>query len=321
VFLFFWTGRWLPGYAHFPLLKRAGKRIVSLFVGDDVRWRPAHRQECDVLGHETVPLTEATRYVESSSVDEKLCVLRHAERYSDLILSVPSQAQLALRPYMHFYPPVNLSRLVEQIPGRVVPRVVHAPSDRAIKGTAVIQETVRKLQAEGVALEFRLLERMNNREGVKALTDADILFDQFGFAAARLAIEGLASGCVVLGGNKPSYAPLPPGSPVLDVSRDSLLSVLRQAVIDRDFRVRHAALGRRWVAEHFDHVAVSRRLLDWLYQGVQRHDYYPTFAQRYVPADDAERRALARWRRYVSGCAWYRERWGGDGMRPRTGTK
>jgi hypothetical protein len=44
VFFFVWEGI-LDDFEDFEIIKHAGKKLIVQFVGDDVRWEPASRQE------------------------------------------------------------------------------------------------------------------------------------------------------------------------------------------------------------------------------------------------------------------------------------
>ena len=77
--------------------------------------------------------------------------------------------------------------------------VVHAPNHRFIKGTEYLEKAIEELREEGLQIEFVLIEKMQNSDLLKLLSEkADILFDQINLGYAMSTIEGLAIGLPVM---------------------------------------------------------------------------------------------------------------------------
>ena len=81
------------------------------------------------------------------------------------------------------------------------PFVLHAPSDPKIKGTHIVEKAINKLHQKNLDFEFSLLTNVPHSFVLENLKKTTILIDQPGGFPARLAHEGIASGCVVIGGN------------------------------------------------------------------------------------------------------------------------
>lgn len=78
-------------------------------------------------------------------------------------------------------------------------RVVHAPSNPALKGTPLIMPTLDKLSAEGV-IEFRVIQGVPSAEMPALFAEADVLLDQFRLGSYGVAAcEAMAAGCLVVG--------------------------------------------------------------------------------------------------------------------------
>ena len=283
-FLFLFGTSFLPGHWDYPILKLFGKHIVSIFFGDDVRYWYAYEQEMRLLGWEA-DLKPYLEYRKSDVTDffvTKLKRVRAAERYADLILSQPSQGELQTRPYMRVNVPLNLSQYHFNVPEREVPLVVHAPSDRAVKGTEFVLETVEKLKREGLPFEFQLAEKMPNTRVRELLAKADIVVDQlFSQTVAGLALESLATGNVVLAKYSSEYSHIPSDCPVVNVTVDTLPTELRRFILNRDLRRQLANAGRKYVERHHNHIKVARQILGWLKPGgIREYDFVPTFFQK-----------------------------------------
>ncbi|HEX8723385.1 MAG TPA: hypothetical protein VF736_22395 [Pyrinomonadaceae bacterium] len=296
VYVFQAGGSLLPGNRDLPLLKRLGKKVIVMFQGDEIRHWSAAEPVWESFGLRLPPY-----YRENASLfplAQKLTALRMAERYADVIFSVPSQSELALRPYMHVYLPLDLSRFRYHVPARDVPVVVHAPSFAPLKGTAQILEALDRLRAEGVPFELRLLEGKKNEEVIEELVGADVVADQLNVPLyGMFALEGMATGCAVAGGNREDFIPLPPNRPTLHIDSGNLYGQLRRLLTDKPLRLRLAAEGRALVEKYHDHRRVARHLLDCLAAGPGRgFDYHPTFfARRYkLPEGEALDEGLKR---------------------------
>jgi len=83
--------------------------------------------------------------------------------------------------------------------GRGKPIVIHAPQHRMIKGTDHLLAAADRLEARGIAMELRLVEKVARDEAMRLYAQADIIADQFCMGAyGMFALEGLALGKTVL---------------------------------------------------------------------------------------------------------------------------
>ncbi|PWC55331.1 glycosyltransferase [Azospirillum sp. TSO22-1] len=284
----------LPGNDDLPVIRNAGKRIVSVFTGTDVRhWSaaepqysswgrrywPAHTEKWD-QPHPTKSQMVLDQYFYNNwSVANKIYTLRMAELYSDVILSVPEQAGLAIRPYFHFHVPIDANRFTAAVPDREVPIVVHAPSHRIRKGSDFIQYAVNLLNFQGVKAEYRQFEGLDNAVVAQELSNADIAVDQiFAMMHGGFALEAMAAGCAVLASNVPEFMPGPEERPILDVHPGNLHTQLRRLIEDRALRRRLGEEARRHVERHHTPVAAARHLLNALARAeADDFDYWPSF--------------------------------------------
>src|SRR5690349_518848 len=149
------------------LLKKLGKKVICVFLGDDTRYWYAYTEEARFLGLDAdirPYLDEVLKDRPHDYLAVKLSTVQKAESHADVVVSLPDAAQLHSAPYMRLNIPLDLSTIGSSVPDREVPLVLHAPSVRAIKGTDHVLAAVERLRHEGVAFEFRLLERLPNRE-------------------------------------------------------------------------------------------------------------------------------------------------------------
>ncbi|MFN2601751.1 MAG: glycosyltransferase [Gemmatimonadaceae bacterium] len=284
------------------VIEKRGTRVASLLMGSDVRDYQVFAQQYGVTSMELPPQHE------SQSLAQKLDALRTHERYADAIFSVPDQMGLALRPYHHLQVPLKLSEFQFKVPGREVPKVVHAPSAPLVKGTDRIEAALNRLREEGSEFEFVSLRNSTHSDVLSALSDADLLVDELiTHGPGWLSFEAMASGCAVatryLRESPAIFRP-----PVVAIDENNLVEELRRLLNDRALRVRLANEGRRYVEENnsVDHVVTT--LLDKVELGnAGPVDYVPTFLRdQYIPTNEDEVRTLNEANAFVSEEAWYR---------------
>lgn len=113
----------------------------------------------------------------------------------DLLHVLPTGARFT--PYSHVFMDDWLPSYT-QAEGRPL-RIVHAPSNRKVKGSELILEALESLRGQGFEFELLLVEGMSNAEARKVYESADVLVDQL-FAGwyGGLAVELMALGKPVL---------------------------------------------------------------------------------------------------------------------------
>jgi hypothetical protein len=270
VFLFF-RATWLPEPLLLPLLKRAGKAVAFFLLGSEVRHISAFSQE---FGVDT---SKWRREFQVDPLDAKVRWLRHVELHSDLVYSVPDQAGLQIRPYMHAHIPLDvLDSIVPNIPARRSPLVVHAPSRDDVKGTSLVLRAAEELRAAGVKFELRVLSGVARQEVLAARSEADVLVDElFLHGPGTLAAEAMASGCAVatrtLETNRHLFNP-----PVCSVRPENLVAQWRRLVEDVDYRVDLARRGREWALREYAPTEIAARVEQHL-STPPAPDYVPDF--------------------------------------------
>lgn len=282
---FFWS------YFDYWLLKQFRKKIISVFCGCDIRHWSAFDQEFESLGLNTSSLSVCTGCDGRSicHLRQKVRTVQFSERYSNLILSQRTMSQLLTRPYMRINIPLVLDEYEFNIPARDVPVVIHAPTNRTIKGTDYILAAVDRLKREGVNFDFRIIEQTSNLELRKILTNSDVVVDfLFIQTVGVLALEAMATGNAVLSSVMRDYELIPGDCPVIAITQDNVYENLKHIVLDKTHRMSLAIAGRKYVENYHDYITVTKRILNWLeVGGIQRYDYYPDFAEKHyrIPED------------------------------------
>jgi hypothetical protein len=140
--------------------------------------------------------------------------------------------------------------------------IVHAPSNREIKGTAHIIKAVDALKAEGFNLELDIIEKISYVEAIERYKRADIVIDQvligwYGYVA----IECMALGKPVMVYIKDDMKQYILGTPLCFTSTTTLVGDLRGLINDTKRRGELGKAGREYVLKAHDADEVAKRMV------------------------------------------------------------
>jgi glycosyltransferase involved in cell wall biosynthesis len=231
VFHFYFGLTLLPKSVQFPVLRAAGKKSVLHWLGSDIRGKTrAELAYGERAGAQIVGSYDAIRWVPDAQV-------------------VPPG--LDLREYTP-RPPSDAAR----------PLVVHAPSNRAKKGTAHVIDACAQLP-----VELDVVEGVPHDEARERYARADIVVDQLNAGwHGVFALEAMALGKPVVGHLAPDVVERSAEAfgarvPIVSASSETLTDALRPLVADAAFRRELGAQGRAYVERVHDGDRVADRLL------------------------------------------------------------
>jgi glycosyltransferase involved in cell wall biosynthesis len=232
VFHFYFGLTLVPRSVQFALLEALGKKSVMHWLGSDIRGKtPGELAWAKRAGTQIVGSYDAVRWVPDAQV-------------------VPPG--LDLRDYEPRRPEA-----------RDRPLVVHAPSNRAKKGTQHVIEACAELP-----VDLEIVEGIPHREARERYARADIVVDQLhaGWHGV-FALEAMALGKPVVSYLKPDVVELSADAfgirvPIVLATAETLVDALRPLVDDPERRLELGAAGRAYVEQVHDIDRVADRLLD-----------------------------------------------------------
>ena len=308
IFIIFWES-FYPNHEDYELLKRKGKKIVTIFVGDDIRWEPAMKQEFEAY---KLPVIEYENYdYSTNALNLKLEYLRIAEKYSDVILCQPNAMQLSIRPYYNLNIPIIAKDYIERSEQRIKPIIVHAPTSVG-KGTKYIEPIIERLKLEGFDFEYKRIQNVPRPEAINIYQDADIIIDQLLTpGGGKLAHECLAMGKVVLTlMGYDNYDQLKPAEcPLIDVNQDTLYEVLKPLILDWNKRTEIASKARSYIEKYHNPKIIIEDITNHL-NGVKilKPDFTPVFfREEFVPESADALKVYNKWNQYIAECDWYKK--------------
>jgi hypothetical protein len=141
-------------------------------------------------------------------------------------------------------------------------RVLHAPTDRGIKGTRHVKAAIEALQAEGRAIELVLVEKIPQSELFSVAASCDLVVDQimagvYGTFGAEMMAAGLPVIAHMRDDIRAAYGA---DCPVIDATPATIADVLRRAMDGGlDLPARRQA-GRTYADARHSSIALARRL-------------------------------------------------------------
>jgi glycosyltransferase involved in cell wall biosynthesis len=226
VFHYYFASTLLPWMLDARYQKWRGKRIVTEFFGSDVR----------------LPETEAKRnpyfvnaYYESEKVNRK-----RLQAWADLtageVIIADHSFNLFLEPYFNTIHVVgqriDCSRYTPHYPDPKVkrPRVLHAPSQQASKGTVHVEQAVENLKSKGLDFEYIRVSGMAYGDAMEIYKTADLVIDQLCLGSHGIfACEAMSLGKPVICYILPELiAEYPEGFPIINANPDTIESVLEE---------------------------------------------------------------------------------------------
>ena len=266
VFHFYFGESILAEHRDLDFLRRTGRRTVFHFRGCEIRMRHgelAQRRFC--------ACTDCPAPCDS---DDRKALLRTLafERTDRVLVATPD--------LLEWVPGAELVTQAIDVdgigPGPPPPReqereryvVLHAPSDRLIKGTRYVEAAIDRLQAAGYPIELRLMHGRPHTEVREALAEADIVVDQLLMGwYANFSIEAMASGRPVIAYIREDlkrvagYEP-----PILSANPETIDAALIRLIDDAALRRELGEAGPPYVKRIHDSMRIARQLEE-VYRG------------------------------------------------------
>lgn len=189
----------LAGCLEYVLFRLAGKKLVVIHCGDDVRYRPiANRIYSHICKEPVGTFTPLSGSHQIGFLLRRLWVQKMAEWFAHTLFTTFEQATFLSRPGHQFQVPIDpLCESPRPTPSQI--RILHAPSDPQVKRTDLVLAAMDTLREKGYRFEFTLLKDSPNSLVLEHLQNADIVIDQPNILFGVLLREAMSAGTVVAG--------------------------------------------------------------------------------------------------------------------------
>ncbi|AOT09698.1 hypothetical protein S4054249_18550 [Pseudoalteromonas luteoviolacea] len=206
-FLYVWnTGFLFDRDFEFKFLKSKEKKIVCMFLGNDIRAPKLMLDYCKDKGLDHfVDYVGAGNpyYLSDKFLNKKKKAAQSADAYADAVFNAPidqmSYLECKQYPLPYMYNKDLISNNSSKFENLSKLKVLHAPSSPLLKGTGLVRAAVKKLEMKGYEFEYVELQNVSNAEVLEHLKSSHIVLNQFyAFLPGVFGIESMANGCAVL---------------------------------------------------------------------------------------------------------------------------
>jgi hypothetical protein len=211
-------------------LKAMGKKIVCYYLGTDLRDRG---------------------------------VIPEIDELSDLNITTEFD-HLALHPGLRFsFLPFEVGDFEPRARENERLRICHAPRNRALKGTDIIIEVSRRMEARH-GVELVLIEGRPHAEALEIKKTCDIAIDQVGDVGGTgygvNSLETLSMGIPTLTSFTPDFEAFLADHPFITVNPATLEARLEEVILDGALRRRKGLEGRAFVEKYHDAAKVTQSI-------------------------------------------------------------
>lgn len=246
-----------PNFKDIEIVRSIGKPVVMHHWGSDVRTREKAKLNNPYVYTEDCPdaekvhrdLTKLGQYV-SDAIVQDYEVYDYVAPYYRRVHVIP--IAINLDKFKPVYPDLNVQS----------PVIIHAPTNREFKGTAVIEEAIEKLRKER-DIRYVRIEKMSHSEAVKIYKNADIIVDQILCGSYGLfSVEGMAFGKPVIAYLREDLAARKDAPPIHNANPETIYDVLKRLVDDPELRRSSGIAGRKHVKKIHSSEVVIEQIMD-----------------------------------------------------------
>ena len=249
---------YLPLGLDVRVLRRKHKPFVVEFWGSDIRLQELEQQR--------------NPYFVGDNADNqkrKLARLLFWSELTDEVIFSDHSADIFLKPYfkkIHIVGQrVDTRRYIPHYPSPLTrcPKIMHAPSVKAVKGTKHVTRALENLKKAGLDFEYIEVSGVSHKEAVQIYSQADIIIDQLMLGShGAFACEAMALGkpviCYILDELLGTY---PDGFPIVNANPDTITAVLEELLCSPEKRYEIGMKSRAYAEKVHDIRVVAQKLL------------------------------------------------------------
>lgn len=215
--------------------KSEGKKIINCYFGDDLRTRG---------------------------------IVKEMDELSDLNLTFEYDHTLR-HPNINFlFFPFDNSGIKytsdDEYESAEILKIVHAPTNRIIKGTPEILSAIDKVSKQR-KIEFILLENLPREKVINLKSKCNIAIDQIGNRGGTgygiNSLETLSMGIPTITDMNCGFGKWLPENPFIAANKDNLAEKLIDLIDNKDFRFKKRKQSRKWVEKYHSYKSVFAEML------------------------------------------------------------
>lgn len=268
IFHFYSGETFLPYNLDLPILKLFRKKMVMTYCGSDIRLVSVAQRRNRFhhllrvgINHPKFDQRKKLKLWWHNLWIKRFTAIRELELYAAEVIPIEKMANSHWINNIGFKKPNGLNSVKGT--GNRIPKIIHAPSEKGIKGTEYVNKALKSLRDRGLKFDYQELHGIPNAEVQKLIQSCDILVDQFLVGEiGTLAIEGMGLG-------KPVVAYLPaevvdscmPGCPVFNANIDDLADRLEILINDNKLRLELGKRGLEFTDKYMNYDVIQHGVL------------------------------------------------------------
>lgn len=269
IFHFYYGRSLLPFGLDLPFLKLFGKKIIMTYCGSEVR----------LVGHiesKRNPYAYLLKFGPDNPKydNQKIMKIKWHSFWCNKIIAYRDCYDSAIfagnKNKVFKYPWIqNLTsdKNINLISPKIIktnkiPLIVHAPSNKLIKGTKYIEKAIKNLKKKGLKFKYKRVEKKPNHIAHQIYKSADIIVDQLLVGSfGTLAIEGMTYGKPVI-----SYLlddiriKHCPDCPIYSANIDNIENRLETLIKDKNLRIRLGKKGVKFVKKNINNETILKEM-------------------------------------------------------------
>lgn len=257
IFHFHFGYSFLPSGLDLWILKKLGKKVVMEYWGSDVI------QTDIALRYTNWTKKDLAKIYPKANDEAKRRKLARISRWVNKTIV----GDYSLLPYSPKSLVVRQAIDLENLPyigskNQKTVTIIHAPSNRAIKGTKYIIEAIERLKKEKYPIKFILVEKKPRKEALEIYKKADIVIDAvLQGAYGILAIECMALGKPVLCYINEIFKKYYKNLPIVNSNPTNLYDNLVRLIKNPSLRERLGIESRKYVEKNHDSLKIANQFI------------------------------------------------------------
>ena len=244
-------------YSELEMLKLLGKKMIMSYWGSEIRRLSISKQKnpfaiAKILDENWIlsKIMGISKYIDVAIVADHESLEYIYGYFKKIYIVRVSIDQKSLIPH---YPLTDVKK----------PIIIHAPSDRYIKGTEYILNAVNNLK-KVLDFEFVLIENIPHSEALEWYKKADVVIDQLNLGIySTVSVEGMALGKPVISyirnDLKNKY---PKNLPIVSATPKTIEKELTKLIKNPTLRYRLGIMGRQYVEKNHHPEIIARKLIN-----------------------------------------------------------
>lgn len=182
--------------------------------------------------------------------------------------------------HLDLYPGINLVLLpfnfsefkYEGEPGKTPVIIGHAPSNRANKGSNIIIDSLKNLQAS-YSFEMLIIENISHQKALELKSRCNLFIDQISDIGYGInAVESMGMGIPTFSSLAIEFKKRYPESPLIEISAENIKDQIIPFIKSAELRKMHGEKSKQWAMTNHESVKIVRKLQSTIFKYVPALD-------------------------------------------------